>query len=176
MWVRLGEGGEQATALPTLRLPGPASAARVGRRFLAGRQLPVRPDRRLRAAVKEELLGRRQILGDAIRETRPDLIHVHESHSDAGAVFGRLDQRIPILLTHHSQGVADACGDYDWVGSSSAGDSGRKPWRAGRGWPSARASSTISPIPSTSALIGPRRPRTSSSSAIWTASARAWAC
>ena len=115
VWVKLGGSGEQATALPTLFLTESASVFRVARQFLFDHGLPMRPDKRLRAVVKKQLLGRRRALQAAVRRAQPDLIHVHETHSDAGTVYRQLGRQVPILLTHHSPGIADACIDYDWV-------------------------------------------------------------
>lgn len=157
VWIRLGDDGEQATALPTLRLPGTGTGGRILRRFLADRDLPLRPVRRLREAVKEELLGRRRILSAAIDDARPDLIHVHETHSDAGAVYRRLGRRPPILLTHHTLGLAEGCDDYDYVVFVSR----RQRREALARWPRLAARSSVIYYFAEPEFFRPHRPRAS---------------
>lgn len=155
--VRLGDGGEQATVLPTLRIPEPATAGRVVRRLLVDRGLPLRPDQRLRAALKEELVGHHATLNAAIEVARPDLIHVHETHSNIGAEYRRLGWRLPILLTHHSPGVADGCDDYDYVVFVSR----RQRRQALSRWPALEARSRVIYYFAEPEFYRPNRPRPS---------------
>lgn len=112
---RLSEGGDSAIALPTGQLPGKSELVRALPRFFFGRELPRHPVKRLRLLFQEMTFSKEKALISAIAIADPDLIHVHETHSDFAKIYRKLAIQKPLILTHHSAGISSSVSDYDLV-------------------------------------------------------------
>lgn len=113
--VLLSAEGRYATALPTGHFPVNVGLWRFIKRCLTGRGLPLHPVRRVSAAAERLAFSKGAALMRALRDVQPDLVHVHYTHSDFAPVFRRLGCRTPLVLTHHSWGLAETLADYDHV-------------------------------------------------------------
>lgn len=54
-------------------------------------------------------------IATVIKETRPSLIHVHQSGNPVGYQLKRISDGVRTLLTHHSAKLSPFVGSYDWI-------------------------------------------------------------
>lgn len=112
---RLAEGGAYATALPTIHSPTVTELIGALPLLFFGTGLPRQPQKRLRVFVQKVVFDKETALRKAMDTVKPDLVHVHQTHSDFASVYRKLGFRRPLILTHHSFGISSSLNDYDYV-------------------------------------------------------------
>ncbi len=106
---RLANETVYATALPTVHLPNGREFFTALPRFFFESGLPRHPFKRVRAFLQKEALKK------AMDTVKPDLVHVHYTHSDFASVYRKLGFQSPLILTHHSSGISSSLKYYDYV-------------------------------------------------------------
>ena len=101
---RLGDGDTYATALPTVHFPTGTEFIKSLPRLFLNSDLPRHPLRRLAAFLREVIFNKETAVKRAMDLVKPDVVHVHQTHSDFPRIYRRLGYTAPLLLTHHTGG------------------------------------------------------------------------
>jgi glycosyltransferase involved in cell wall biosynthesis len=101
--------GEELTVLPTMGFPGPWQIPGAWRRSSYGMESAVGFGDRVWRML--QWIG----LQNALADFRPDIVHLHNSHSDFPVAFRAQAAHIPLVLTHHTGKYGPHVRDCDFL-------------------------------------------------------------
>ncbi|WP_234571689.1 glycosyltransferase family 4 protein [Rhodohalobacter sp. 614A] len=104
-----------ATALPTLFFPRLTNLGKNLFRSFFTKKAIKKPKHHIWDYIRNSLYDKNIFLRKAMKRVKPDIVHIHYTHSDAIDYYSKLNSSVPVILTHHSNGIFDKLNLYDYT-------------------------------------------------------------
>lgn len=104
-----------ATALPTLFFPRLTNLGKNLFSSLFSKKALKKPKQHIWSYIRNSLYDKKTFLPEAMERVQPDVVHIHYTHSDAIDYYTRLNSSVPVVLTHHSNGIFEKLDLYDYI-------------------------------------------------------------
>lgn len=112
---QITDDGGSAVALPTAYPAGARQMLRNAAAYCWRRITRMAGPSSLSQFHQDAICEKQVALRMALERAEPDVVHVHQAHSDFAEVYRRLGSRAPLILTHHSAGIGEQVDLYDRV-------------------------------------------------------------